>query len=224
MRIRPAVLLLALAACLSLSACAVQADLANTPTLYVDEPVARAWTPQISLRPENPPLQPLNAVLFPFHIRQAFSYRAQISEELTRVFWNTWLEKRVFPGLAFAQGEKWRKPGPAMDTTWSTGADLAVGGEITHIMFGGASGTTEISLRVDIYDAATGTLLWSMAHSGQLRNAKTGDYIVLTKKSRLPTEPTGAVMAALARDMAGPVKDWNHGQPEPDEDTGSPLE
>jgi len=215
--------ILAVLATLVLCACAVEGDIANTPTLYVDEVVNRAWLPEIYIEPETAPMQPLTAVLFPLRLRQQFSNGTQLSEELTRAFWNVWLRDRVFPGLAFAQGETWRGPDKAMSLTTGSGTDLIIGGEITHIMFGGTSGTTEISLRLEIYDAATGNLLWSMAHAGQMRNALNGDFIVLTKKSRLPSSPAGAIMVALAEDMAKPVKRWNFGQPEEDENAPSPL-
>jgi hypothetical protein len=145
------------------------------------------------------------------------------AEEMSRVFWQSWLRERVFPGLAFAEGQTWRGPDQAMHLADGS-ADLLVGGEITHVMFGGSSGTTQVSLRLEIYDAAAGTLLWSMAHSGEMRNAQTRDFILLTKKSRLPAEPVQAIMAALAEDMGAPVAAWNHGQPEPGEGAPSALE
>lgn len=214
--------LLALVATLPLLSCAVEGDFANPPTLYVDEMVNRAWQPEIYVEPRNPPMQPLTAVLFPLKIRQQYSNAGPLSEEMTRVLWNVWLKKRVFPGLAFARGETWR--GPEQAVAKAGGADLIVGGDITNLMFGGASGTTDVSLRLEIYDAATGTLLWSMAHAGQMRGAQTGDFVLVTKKSRLPAEPVQAIMEALASDMAAPVQRWNNGQPEEDEKTASPMQ
>lgn len=219
---RPAAVLLALLAALTLCSCAVEGDFANTPTLYVDEMVNRAWSPEVYVEPQGPPMQPLTAVLFPLRLRQQFSNAGGLSDEMTRVLWNVWLRDRVFPGLAFAEGETWHGFDRAVPKAGN--ADLIVGGDITHIMFGGASGTTEISLRLEIYDAATGTLLWSMAHAGQLRNAKTGDFILVTKKSRLPAEPVQAIMAALAEDMGKPVGRWNNGQPEEDPEAPSPMQ
>ncbi|WP_035250444.1 hypothetical protein [Desulfocurvus vexinensis] len=221
---RPALPLLAcLLATLLLGACAMEADLANPPVLYVDELVTRAWQPEVFVEPENPPMQPLTAVFFPLRMRPQMANAQPYAEEMSRVFWQAWLRERVFPALAFAQGETWRTPAQAMAVADGS-ADLIVGGEITHVMFGGSSGTTQVSVRLEVYDAAAGTLLWSMAHAGEMRNAQTRDFIILTKKSRLPAEPVQAIMTALAQDLAVPVKAWNHGQPQEDPAAPSPLD
>jgi hypothetical protein len=208
---------------LLLGGCALEGDFANPPVLHVDEMVTRAWQPEIYVEPQNPPMRPLRAVFFPLRLRVQMANGQAHAEEMSRVFWQTWLRERVFPGLAFAQGETWRGPQQAMLLADGS-ADLVVGGEITHVMFGGSSGTTQVSVRLEIYDAAAGTLLWSMAHAGEMRNAQTRDFILLTKKSRLPAEPVQAIMTALAEDMAAPVAAWNNGQPEQGEDAPSALE
>ena len=196
---------------LALAACALEMDLSGKPTLYVDEWVNRPITPDIYVRPENAPLQPQAAVFFPFCVHQEMDNARYMGVELARVFLQTWLAERVFDTLAFAEDLTWSGPKQALEHVRGTDADLVVGGEITYLMFGGSAGETAISLRLSIYDAKTGDLIWSMAHAGRMRAGLTADYLVLDKKSRLPAEPVQAVIQALAKDLGRPVRNWNFG-------------
>jgi len=225
---RPVVLLLALVAALGLAACSstapggVTADFTSVPTLYVNQMVDRAWNPEIYVQPRQAPLEPLTAVLVPLRMRANYSNAQVLSEELTRVMWNTWLQQQVFPGLVMLEGEKWRGAQGIMTMQAASGADLVIGGEITHLMFGGTAGDTEMSVRLEVYDAATGDLIWSMAHAGRMSVGLTQDYVLVQKKNRLPASPILAVAQALARDMGDPMRNWNYGQPK--EKEASPLE
>jgi hypothetical protein len=95
------------------------------------------------------------------------------------------------------------------------GADLAVGGRITSVIFGGTAGQTSVAVEIEIHDALTGEMLWSMSHSGQMTAGMSSDWILFTRKNRLPQSPEHAIMTALASDLAGPVRLWNLG---PDEE------
>lgn len=226
---RLAALFLACLTALSLAACnanvgaGVTADFSNAPTLYVDQYVERPWLPEIYVQPQTAPLAPLTAVLVPLRMRTHYSNAQGLSEELTRVFWNAWLQQRVFPGLMMLEGEKWRGAQGIRTMAASGGADLVIGGEITHLMFGGTAGNTELAVRLEIYDANTGDLLWSMAHAGSMSAGLTQDYVFFLKKNRLPSSPMLAVAQALANDMADPLRNWNFGQPE-EQENQTPLE
>ncbi|MDY7001998.1 MAG: hypothetical protein SVS15_09495, partial [Thermodesulfobacteriota bacterium] len=150
---------------LGLVSCALEMDLSGKPTLYLDEWVNRPITPEIYVRPENTPLQPQSAVFFPFRVRQDMDNARFIGVELSRVFQQTWLKERVFDTLAFVEDHTWSGPQQALEQVRRTDADLVVGGEITYLLFGGSAGETAVSLRLSVYDAATGDLIWSMAHA-----------------------------------------------------------
>lgn len=216
--------LLACAAALLLASCAVDASLSNMPTVYVDQWVNRAWQPEIYVQPQNAPMEPLTAVLVPLRLRTRYENSRIISTELTRVLWNVWLKNRVFPGLSLAREQIWHGPEAHLGQAAASGAGLLVGGEITHLLFGGSAGDTEVSLRIEVYDAATGALVWSMAHAGSLSAGMTKDAILFYKKNRLPSSPEAAIVAALAEDMSEPLKIWNFGQPKEDAEAPSPME
>jgi len=218
---------LALATCLAalclaalLGGCAANVQLAQKPVLYVDEWVRRP-DPSIIVRPENSPISPLSAVIVPLRVAQSMDMRHEVGRGVTRVIWQTWLADKVFPGLAFDEQNHWTGPDAALKRHARSGADLVIGGTITNIMFGGTAGETTISLTLEIYDARTGALLWSMAHAGMMANAQTMDYILLDRVSRLPDDPLHAIVTVLAHELGEPVRLWNQPPPpEPDEDAG----
>jgi hypothetical protein len=215
MPLRPAlsVAVLALAASLLLAACvAVQPDLASPPTLYTDEYVHRNFFPEVVVRPAQPKAaRPQTAVFFPFTTRQRIKDADLMAEQLSRSFWGRWVGMMVFDTLPFVAGEPMKNPAAALARARAAGADLAVSGEVTHMLFGGTAGDSAIALRVDIYDVATGELLWSMGHGGSMSAGLTRDYFFFASKNRLPSDPAAAIVQALAEDLGKPVREWNFG-------------
>lgn len=200
---------LVLAPVLFLAACAVSPDLAQPPTVYFDEYVHRDFFPQSTVTPADQPAVPQTALFFPLANRLGMRDAAHVGQQLSRVFWGKWLQLKVFDTMPFAEGEPFKDPAKAVARARAAGFDLAVGGEFTYLLFGGSAGTSTVSLRLDIYDTASGELIWSMAHAGAMSADLTRDYFVFATKNRLPTEPVTAIVAALAEDLGKPVREWN---------------
>ncbi|NJB67602.1 hypothetical protein GGQ74_001242 [Desulfobaculum xiamenense] len=225
MNARPALLAALAASLLLLSACAADFDLSGPGDVYIDEAGSRSDV-QIMIRPENRPMRPLTAVLVPFRVMQRVDEPQHLGRELTRVLWQRWLQDKVFPALIFAEDAQWYTAEDAQPLAMVANTDLIVGGEITNIMFGGTQGETIISLRLEIHDAATGTLVWSMAQTGQIAPGRTRDFVFFTQHDRLPIAPVQAIMNALAADMGKPVRHWNNVEEtdETDKESGKPEE
>lgn len=222
LRHRITVVFITLTAALMLASCvAVDGNIGGKPAVLVDKQVHRPWLPQYHIEPQNAPIKPLNAVLVPFRMRQGYKNAKLISEELTRAFWQRWLQDKVFPTLAFAEGIQWR--GPRTRVRIPQGADILIGGEFTQLAFGGTVGETAVALRIDMYDAVTGNLIWSISHAGSIDPGRVKDFIVADVKARMPSSPEYAIMQSLAGDMAGAIKRWNYGQPEEDPNAESPV-
>ncbi len=207
-----------------LAACAANVQLGEKAVLYVDEWVRRS-DPAIYVRPENSPREPLTAVLVPLRVTQPMDQRHEVGRGVTRVLWQTWLGDQVFPGLAFDEQSSWTGPGDALRRHAASGADLVIGGTVTNIMFGGTTGETTLSLTIEIYDAHTGAMLWSMAEAGQMPSPKTMDYLLVDRTSRLPDDPLYAIATAIGHDLGEPIKAWNRPPaPEPEKDeNGKPV-
>jgi hypothetical protein len=174
--------------------------------------------PDVYVRPVNRPLMPQRMLFIPFRITQPMEKTDYLETELSRTFWRAWLSAGVSPVLAFDESGAWRGRKDAVERARAAGADLAVGGEITYLMFGGTEGRTAVSLRLNVLDAATGEMLWSMAHAGQIERGQTRDFVFFTQRSRLPADPMHAVLTTLAFETAKPVRFWNRPAPEPEQD------
>jgi len=202
--------LMLLAALTVLPGCALDADVSGPKRVYIDEPVERPEGPEIYVRPMNQPLMPQTVLFVPFRINPSMDKADFLEQELSRTFWRTWLAAGVSPVLAFDQGKAFRSEEDAVARARAAGAELAVSGEITYLMFGGTAGQTAVSLRLYVLDADTGELLWSMAHAGHLAQGPSRDYVFFTQKSRMPADPMHVILTTLAHEMAQPVRVWNN--------------
>ena len=214
--------LLALVVLLAASACGhmdIDHNLSSSPTLHVDSFVNRPYAPQLYVRPSTFPDRPLTAVILPFRIRQSMDNAQHYGREVTRIFWQNWLDQQVFPALEFMESTPWRGGEAAVAAARAKGADLAVGGDITYFMAGGTVGRSQVTLRLEIYDAYSGNLIWSIEHSGAMSNDLTRDYIFFTRQTRLPADPIYAITTAIAEDIAEPVLQW---QMIPEDQPGEP--
>ena len=82
---------------------------------------------------------------------------------LSRQIWQVWLSLNAFQTLEYAAEVGPYEPESALALARRRGADLVVGGYINHYLDGGSGGTSSLSLSMEIYDARSGVLLWSMA-------------------------------------------------------------
>jgi hypothetical protein len=185
----------------------VQADFGDV-TVHRYEAVELAAAPQVLVQPRSAPARMPTAAFFPFRVMQGVEGRDYVGREVGRVFWQTWVRDEVFPIFEFRESMPWRGGRRAVAAARALGADLAVGGEITRVMAGGTVGATRLALRVEIYDTVSGSLVWSMAHAGQLERQFSKDYIFYEEKSHMPADPLYAVATAIAMDLARPVKSW----------------
>ncbi len=185
----------------------VEADLREI-NVNVEEAVVRGYSPQIYVHPNDAPQRELTAVMMPFYMMQSIENPFHYGKEVSKIFWQTWLQDEVFKTFEFLDTPSWPGEKAGIAQARSMGADLVVGGEITTFLSGGDLGDSQMAVRLKIYDAHSGALIWSIAHAGRLNQRGTQDYLFFKKTSKLPYEPMYAITLALAHDMAGPVKDW----------------
>ncbi|UZP68924.1 hypothetical protein N1030_08125 [Desulfovibrio mangrovi] len=186
---------------------ALNSSLGSTPQIVWDQWV-RKGPVQVYLRPKEEPVVQPSVLFFPFMPKMDVAQGRHISRELSRMVWQNWLAQEVFPIIEFADYADYYTPERAISLARQRGADLAVGGYITNYMAGGSVSDTYVALQVEVYDTATGALIWSMAHAGMMQSELTRDYIIFSARTRLPSDPTGAIMQALSRDMAKPLLAW----------------
>ncbi len=190
------------------------ADLTSTPILQVEPPVTVAYAPQVYVHPVQYPERTLTAVFLPFRMEQAIRDSSHYGREIARLYYQTWLSKKMFPVMEFVESAKSQSHGfgqsAAVAIARAKGADLAITGRVTRFLSGGSVGKSEMAIRLEIYDAHSGQLVWSLAHAGQMQNTFAQDYIFFFKRNNLPADPIYAITASLARNMARPIHKWLH--------------
>lgn len=213
-------LVLSLSLFLTLSGCAGStADLASTPVLQTEPLVTVPYAPQIYVHPAGYAERPLTAVFLPFRMEQAMENSSHYGREIARFFHQTWLSEKLFPVMEFVEGAKVQGQqgsfgqAQAVAIARAKGADLAITGRVTRFLAGGGAGKSDMAIRLEIYDAASSQLVWSMAFSGAMENEFTQDYLLFLKRSNLPADPAYAITASIARNLARPMRSWLHPTP-----------
>ncbi len=205
-------LALALAACLA--ACSVEPRLTSLSIVSIDTWVKRN-NPDFYVEPLSSPGVPMTALIVPFRVNQNIDFARGLGEQVAKYVWQTWTRDRVFPKFLFEQGAPPMSAAQAVALARKRGVDLAVTGAVTYIISGGTRGDSAVSISMEIFDAASGERLWSMAHGGRIETGQTRDYIFFAKQNRMPEDPIYAVSTVLAADMGGMVTNWNYGHTPP---------
>lgn len=190
----------------------VNLDLASQPVVQVDNWV-RLSPVQVYVQPDAGPLSPPKALFMPFRVTQQMEQASAVGNNISRLIWQTWLQNRVFGTIEFAATNTPYRPDVALAMGAQRGADLVVGGYVTHYFDGGTVGDTVVSIAIEIYDVHSGNLMWSMAQGGVMPRSTVSDYLLFATKSRMPTDPAAAVLAALGQSMGIQVRNWVSPQP-----------
>jgi len=173
----------------------------------------RRQSPQIYVRPNISPTNPPTALMVPLRITQDIRDPVSLSRNISRTFWQTWLNQRTFSVLEYAYDAQPYDPRRALALGKQKGADLVVGGYITHYLDGGHTGTSSVSISIEIWESATGNLLWSLAQAGLLEYQTAHDFYLFQVRTRQPMDPPSAILQLLAAEMGKIIHDWAHNAP-----------
>lgn len=178
----------------------INIDLGSQPTVYRDQ-WARRNPPQVYVRPQEMSGANPTALFVPFRVTQPISNPEMVGYSQARIFWQTWLSMQLFPAMEFDAAAGPFRRDKALALARGKGADLLIGGFVTYYYPGGTSGDSQVAVQLEIYDTASGQLVWSMAQSALMPAATTNDYLILAVKTRLPTDPMYALAKTMAQDM-----------------------
>ncbi len=165
---------------------------------------------QISVQPNATPDHAPKALMVPLRCTQEIAYPDSISRNLTRSIWQEWLSLRPFSVLEYDSQAPLFRPETAIALAKRKGAELVVGGYITHYMDGGSVGDSTASIQIEIYEVATGNMLWSMAQAGQMEKNRAADFYFLAVKPILPADAAAFIIQGLAHNMGKKVADWSN--------------
>lgn len=213
------ILLLILLCILFFTGCSVKdrvdVSFSDKPAYYMDAYVTRG-KPEIHVYPLTD-VGGIKVIFVPFKVVQKMDNPEMVGYSLARGFWQTWASMEVFDQFEFfAEAGPFRRD-LAIAYARSRGADMVVGGFVTHIFAGGNSSDNRLSLQIEAYDVGSGLLVWSMAQGGVLPAPKTRDYIIFATKRQLSTDPMQLLNSTLAHDMGTIMKEWTMREPNYDE-------
>ena len=173
----------------------------------------RREPPQIYVRPNIAPTRAPTALMVPLRVTQEIRDPVSLSRNLSRTLWQTWLNQKTFSVLEYAYDAQPYDPRRALALGKQKGADLVVGGYITHYLDGGHTGSSGVSINIEIWECATGNLLWSMAQAGLLENQNSHDFHLFELRTRQPMDPPSAILQMLAAETGQIVHDWAYNEP-----------
>ena len=148
-------------------------------------------------------------------IQQHNSDYLHLSYAYAQIFHGAWLEERLFPIMELQPGVKYEGLNIALERARRRGADLLILGSVPYFYAGHTLDDTAITIKIDIYSAGNGNLLWTMMQSGRIEDKLPDDYIYFRHEYRLSEGPFNKIIRTLAKDMAIPLKAW---LPDPDTD------
>ncbi|MBQ9451846.1 MAG: hypothetical protein IJU65_00930 [Desulfovibrio sp.] len=148
------------------------------------------------------------ALFIPFRTVQQISDPVSFGEMLSRQFWQVWLSLNPFHSLEYASGKGPYSPARAIALGRAYGAELVVGGYINEYVDGGNSGTSSVSLSVEIYDVRSGSQVWSLAQAGLMEARQVHDFFLFSIHERNPGDPAGYIVRAIAWDMGHVLLPW----------------
>lgn len=185
----------------------VKFDLTGPPTIYRDQ-WARRQPPVVYVQPAESSESQLTAMFFPFRVTQKISDPEIIGHTQGRVFWQTWLNQRLFSIIEFDADHGPYRRDRAIALARARGADLAIGGFVTYYYAGGSEWDSQVAVQVEIYDTASGQLVWSMAQSALMPAREVNNYVVFATETRLPSDPMYALAKTMAEDMGAIISRW----------------
>ena len=180
----------------------------STPFQVQVNNFVRRQPPAVYVAPRESLNRRPRALFVPLRMVQQIADPVSFSTMFSRQIWQVWLSLNAFQTLEYAADAGPYEPSRAMALARRRGAEMVVGGYINHYMDGGSGGTSSLSLALEIYDARTGTLLWSMAQGGLMEARQVHDFYLFSIKERNPGDPAGFIARSLAWDMGRQVLAW----------------
>ncbi len=182
-------------------------DFSQQPKIMLDNRVVRGEQ-VVSIHPNKNLTAPPTALFIPFGLTQNADQKSRISDGLSRMVWQQFLNEETFSVLEYANTTPPYRIYDALSYARQRNAEFMVGGYVTYYFDGGSLGSTRISIIVEVYDVSNGNLLWSIAHAGEMPAEKDRDFSLFSVETKMPYDPTYVVTSTIANDIARLLTLW----------------
>ncbi len=165
---------------------------------------------RVYVQPNISPKDTLRGLFVPLRVTQDIAGPKNISHNVSRQIWQVWLAQRSFEALEYNDSAVPFQVSDALALAKRRGANVLVGGYITHFMDGGGVGTSAISMQIEMYEVETGAMLWSMAQAGSIDKDQAADLFLVGIQERMPADPMGLTARSVGYDLGMKIKEWVH--------------
>ncbi|MGL4722288.1 MAG: hypothetical protein ACRCV3_03190 [Desulfovibrionaceae bacterium] len=182
-------------------------DFTDPPTINKNVTIEK--TPLfIGVQPLDPPSSDPSAIILPVQMEPILRNYKRISLSLSKQIWQTWLAQSVFSTLEYDDSLELYSVNEALIYAKKKKATLLVRPTSNFFLDGSTLGRSNIALTIEIYDVASGMLLWSLQQDASLSRTIKRDFIVFSVEDVLPQNPIGTMVADIASEMGRKIKLW----------------
>ncbi len=186
-------------------------ETAATPFhLISDAPVAVSPI-RVYVQPTVHPTTPLKGLFVPLRVTQDMASPKHTSYNLSRQIYQVWVAQKAFAVLEYDDTVIPFQVTDALRHARARGANVLVGGYISHFLDGGTSGTSSVSIQIEIYEVASGNMIWSMGQGASLEKKQPTDLFNLGVEHRMPADAAGLMVRSVGYDMGEKVQKWVQG-------------
>ncbi len=182
-------------------------EMATPLHLISDAPVTVSPI-RVYVQPDANPTEELKGLFVPLRVTQDIAQPQHISHNLSRQIWQVWLAQKAFAILEYDDSTIPFKVSDALAYARAKGANVLVGGYVTHFLDGGTVGNSAVSIQIEMYEVATGTLIWSMGQGGAMEKKQATDLFVIGVQQRMPADAAGLMVRSVGYDMGLKIKHW----------------
>ncbi len=163
---------------------------------------------RVYVQPDGIVTDPLRGLFVPLRLTQDVAESMHISRNLSRQIWQVWLAQKAFAVLEYDESVIPHQVSDALAVARAKGANVLVGGYISHYLDGGTAGKSSVSIQIEVYEVASGALIWSMGQGGAMEKKQATDLFVLGVQQRMPEDAAGLMVRSVGYDMGMKIKHW----------------
>ncbi len=163
---------------------------------------------RVYVKPDGMVTDPLRGLFVPLRVTQDIAQPRHISRNLSRQIWQVWLAQQAFAVLEYDDSFVPHKVSDALAAARAKGANVLVGGYISHYLDGGNAGKSAVSIQIEMYEVASGNLIWSMGQGGAMEKQQATDLFALGVQQRMPEDAAGLMVRSVGYDMGMKIKHW----------------
>ncbi len=189
----------------------MQGETAATPFHLISDAPVTVSPIRVYVKPTVHPTTPLKGLFVPLRVTQDMASPKQTSYNISRQIYQVWVAQSAFAALEYDDRLVPFQVTDALQLARSRGANVLVGGYIAHFLDAGSSGTSAVSIQIEMYEVASGNLIWSMGQGASMEKRQPTDLFSLGIEQRMPADAAGLMVRSVGYDLGEKIQQWVRG-------------